>query len=1032
MVSIGCATNNSFTAVLPDQQLQLAYQIQQASKVSLCKATTAWITTSDVPERCKSVSDELLEILGQIDFNKVDSLGRKTWKAVGGLVKETEIRDLFGQIERLKSTLGDHLAVINLNQDHEGFLRVDSQVQALKRSFQSGTPEDECLRAMFITDPVSDRESIITAKGRRTPGTCEWITQTEEFRSWSVSPSGLLWISGPPGKGKTFISIFLAELLESSRPDATVISFFCDNKVAFRNSTGSILRCLMTQLVLKHGHLISLVMSTWKVQGDALFGANSFETLWRIFAAMLEALDGTEIYCVLDALDECDEASLSPLLSKLQSYFTASEWQGNSGLGPKAIVASREHPQCLPTALSAFPRIRLGALEDDIGLYISDRVARLARAKGFEGTSLCHHVETTFRDRAEGTFLWVSLMASELEQKQLGEIEAVLTQLPRGLSAVYERILAQINPENQRYIDEMLTWLLFARVPLRIPEICEAIQIKATQHLTREQVCVGYVRSCGHLLQFSATKNDEEDRLVSRGTHGEPVAVDFEGHASWLEDPDIHVSVTFVHQSAKDFLLDRGFDETEAHTAITNRLLSYLSNDRDRSSLYRKAPLMHYADRLWDYHMRQLGDGITNVITENKRFFSKKSDIRAAWWERTEGIKIVNPPLLYMACRLRLPALARSCLLRRNTLLGLWRRRELLREAGPEGFSTPLDMAVMVGDLEIAQLLLRYGAEVQHDHLSDAVIVQSYELFHLLESTKTGQKIIKAEASSLLVGFLGGSLLHLAARTGDEVLCSKLIERYHYRTEIQDSFGETPLIMAIRYGHVGAAEILVKRYAAKTTPHVNLVATALQSLRHKALDLVTKEFGVDINATDEDGNNALHQYFRKDFLGILKLSARYSLDWNHENSKGETILHRNLAAFQTHDCLHLYLRDSQITVNTRDSLGRTPLQSLLEWLRFAESLDKDDAAWLRVVLDFGADRGLGENEEWMATFELAGVNGDPDSADDSLNAVLGNLWNTMDDRDSDADVQDFWVYVRALLQNYATVPINAKEVEFHD
>ncbi|KAM5356798.1 hypothetical protein ACJ41O_003444 [Fusarium nematophilum] len=886
----------------------------------------------------------MLEILGQIDFNKVDSLGRKTWKAVGGLVKETEIRDLFGQIERLKSTLGDHLAVINLNQDHEGFLRVDSQVQALKRSFQSGTPEDECLRAMFITDPVSDRESIITAKGRRTPGTCEWITQTEEFRSWSVSPSGLLWISGPPGKGKTFISIFLAELLESSRPDATVISFFCDNKVAFRNSTGSILRCLMTQLVLKHGHLISLVMSTWKVQGDALFGANSFETLWRIFAAMLEALDGTEIYCVLDALDECDEASLSPLLSKLQSYFTASEWQGNSGLGPKAIVASREHPQCLPTALSAFPRIRL------------------ARAKGFEGTSLCHHVETTFRDRAEGTFLWVSLMASELEQKQLGEIEAVLTQLPRGLSAVYERILAQINPENQRYIDEMLTWLLFARVPLRIPEICEAIQIKATQHLTREQVCVGYVRSCGHLLQFSATKNDEEDRLVSRGTHGEPVAVDFEGHASWLEDPDIHVSVTFVHQSAKDFLLDRGFDETEAHTAITNRLLSYLSNDRDRSSLYRKAPLMHYADRLWDYHMRQLGDGITNVITENKRFFSKKSDIRAAWWERTEGIKIVNPPLLYMACRLRLPALARSCLLRRNTLLGLWRRRELLREAGPEGFSTPLDMAVMVGDLEIAQLLLRY----------------------------------------------------------------------HYRTEIQDSFGETPLIMAIRYGHVGAAEILVKRYAAKTTPHVNLVATALQSLRHKALDLVTKEFGVDINATDEDGNNALHQYFRKDFLGILKLSARYSLDWNHENSKGETILHRNLAAFQTHDCLHLYLRDSQITVNTRDSLGRTPLQSLLEWLRFAESLDKDDAAWLRVVLDFGADRGLGENEEWMATFELAGVNGDPDSADDSLNAVLGNLWNTMDDRDSDADVQDFWVYVRALLQNYATVPINAKEVEFHD
>lgn len=65
-------------------------------------------------DQCQATSDALLEILGQIDFNKTDSVGRKTWKAVGGLTREAEIQDLFGQIERLKSTLSARIAVLNL------------------------------------------------------------------------------------------------------------------------------------------------------------------------------------------------------------------------------------------------------------------------------------------------------------------------------------------------------------------------------------------------------------------------------------------------------------------------------------------------------------------------------------------------------------------------------------------------------------------------------------------------------------------------------------------------------------------------------------------------------------------------------------------------------------------------------------------------------------------------------------------------------------------------------------------------------
>lgn len=87
------------------QQLVIAIEESPALQVDELKP---------ILDQCQATSDALLEILDQIDFNKTDSMGRKTWKAVGGLTREAEIQDLFAQIERLKSTLSARIAVLNL------------------------------------------------------------------------------------------------------------------------------------------------------------------------------------------------------------------------------------------------------------------------------------------------------------------------------------------------------------------------------------------------------------------------------------------------------------------------------------------------------------------------------------------------------------------------------------------------------------------------------------------------------------------------------------------------------------------------------------------------------------------------------------------------------------------------------------------------------------------------------------------------------------------------------------------------------
>jgi hypothetical protein len=77
----------------------------------------------------------------------------------------------------------------------------------------------DCLNALWqtsprLTDPREDRKSLIDTKGERVSGTCKWIKSNATYLSWLRSRSQLLWLSGGPGKGKTMLSIFLAEELE--------------------------------------------------------------------------------------------------------------------------------------------------------------------------------------------------------------------------------------------------------------------------------------------------------------------------------------------------------------------------------------------------------------------------------------------------------------------------------------------------------------------------------------------------------------------------------------------------------------------------------------------------------------------------------------------------------------------------------------------------------------------------------------------------------------------------------------------------
>ncbi|RGP73575.1 hypothetical protein FLONG3_6312 [Fusarium longipes] len=657
------------------------HQIETLQKVVENVRQSPSLQVEDVSstiEQCKSVSDSVLDIFDKIQFDGKDSFRHKTWRVAISFSKEEEIQALFSQLEQLKSTLDIQI--------------VASILKGLKLSSEAGSDEDKCLRALFVTDPVSDRESLITAKGNRTPGTFEWIPRTEQYTDWNASSHAILWISGQPGKGKTVMSIFLSKLMEATKPNSTVIFFFCDNKVASRNSAVNVLRGLMSQLIQYHPHLITILFSTWNVQQENLFRTTSFETLWRIFVQMLETIQDQEIYCVLDAPDECDEESLKLLLCKIKTLF---ENLNTSKVSLKLIIASREDPKCISQTLAAFPRIILENLDKDIDLYVLEKVAYLCKTKNIEGTPLQRQIEDAFREGAQGTFLWVSYMAQGLENKSLSEIEFALTELPRGLYEIYERILAQIKVDKREKIAEMLMWILFAERPLNISELCDAIQIQTSQNLTREMICFDYISSCGNLLQLH-----EDDG------HGETLAVYSPSTAPTHAEKLHSLCVTFLHQSVKDYLL-RPNKKRQTVRISTDRLLEehlcYELDDLDWSACLERNPLLRYAVDCWSFHMRQLYDDIKPILRQHRDFFGRRSITRNNWARHRDEIHWLDSyhgvTILHLACVEGLHSLAKTWLLTQNPISRLRNHWTIDQQFGTH-HCTALHLAARSGSIE--------------------------------------------------------------------------------------------------------------------------------------------------------------------------------------------------------------------------------------------------------------------------------------------------------------------------------------------
>lgn len=328
--------------------------------------------------------------------------------------------------------------------------------------------------------------------------------------------------------------------------------FFCQATDTRLSYATAVLRGLIYMLIDQDPSLISHVRQRYDESGKQLFeNPNAWHALSAIFVQMLQHVE--EPCLIIDALDECTTglSSLLDLIIQVSSTHPHVKW----------IVSSRNWPQ-IKEHMSMIPKNKRTILEMDetsvseaVKMFIHDRVQQLAKLKSYS-QHIFDVVYSYLLLNAQGTFLWVALVCERLASiPRLRTIEK-LTAFPPGLDALYERMMQRVcEHEEAPLCKDILGLISTTYRPITIDELTAFIELPGYAledgYESLEEI-IGY---CGSFL------------TVSENT------------------------ILFVHQSAKDYLLEKAKVEilpagmAGKHKSILEKSLAIIDKELRRDIL---------------------------------------------------------------------------------------------------------------------------------------------------------------------------------------------------------------------------------------------------------------------------------------------------------------------------------------------------------------------------------------------------------------------------------------------------------------
>ncbi|KAJ5732773.1 G-protein beta WD- 40 repeats containing protein [Penicillium malachiteum] len=278
-----------------------------------------------------------------------------------------------------------------------------------------------CLRALKCPYSFDVKTQLNKSKDRLLPQSIDWIHQDPKYKTWQNGDEvGLLWIKGGAGKGKTMMSIGIIE--ELSRPkmgpeESTVVTyFFCKYADSKLNTLEAIVKGLILQLVNQQPALKESLRAPWDESGRFKKDVMSWPILWDILLEMLDRCKCRRIYLIVDALDECqDHNGMTEFLRHI--VLNGLSLKGKM----KWLLTSRPFDGAEQELFTTHDQFHISLevnstqVSDADNEYIISKLDELSCRHKY-GSMLKSQLEAELVAKAQGTFLWVSLVCKELEK----------------------------------------------------------------------------------------------------------------------------------------------------------------------------------------------------------------------------------------------------------------------------------------------------------------------------------------------------------------------------------------------------------------------------------------------------------------------------------------------------------------------------------------------------------------------------------------------------------------------------------------
>ncbi|KAJ5523945.1 hypothetical protein N7494_010595, partial [Penicillium frequentans] len=388
--------------------------------------------------------------------------------------------------------------------------------------------------------PIPYGKHHISVREARTSGTCEWLLQSEKFCEWwNINSSAVLWLQGPIGTGKTFLTSMVIDhamnYLEHSQDNAGLAYFYCNRNEGSRRDPLCVLQSYVRQLstaVGRSGHMRkSLQVASDEARRQAShFGIKDCES------QLLESVNGYyQTIFILDALDECEPGSRYQLIQALGDLVSKSDRL------VKVFISSRPDVD-IKNAFEYRSSIEILAMDNecDIEKFVNEEIEK-PRQWGQISPHLQRDIVKAILDGSRGMFQWAYLQVKQvLELPTETDIRSRLGKLPPGLKNAYDEIYGKvtISPHAKVVVDRACKWVISACKPLSSDELLSAITIDCENDTSgfkkeTDESCLQAL--CNNLLVL------DSERRVWRVTHLSVVEY-FEDHHWSLRQAHCHAA----------------------------------------------------------------------------------------------------------------------------------------------------------------------------------------------------------------------------------------------------------------------------------------------------------------------------------------------------------------------------------------------------------------------------------------------------------------------------------------------------------